>query len=349
MQKKSKKKSGPKIFCLLVFIIAIAAGVYLLYSVWRNDRINSFKVQVDNLESLLTKFQGSSVDLKDYEELILECNNALNEYKISNFNELETRLKGDTQYLGKLITGREELETLKTEYTEVLKKYRITESYQATYEETIASLDEAITAYNISEKNNLTKALEALEKGLLSDNQKEIQMMKNFINTIGTANATASELQMINEYEIEVEEFESDGEYLAALDKLDIWLDFITDIDARVTESKTTVKVSETYVLEGSDTRKLVEGDVSALSAYGFELAICEIYARHQATFTDEQIQSYFDAKTWYKGMTPQEEIDTTKFNKYETANLTFLEECKEQAEEETVEEESDEIIVPDE
>lgn len=348
MQKKSKEKSGLIIIYFLIFVLAIAVGVYFLYSVWRNDRVNGFKTQVDKLESLMTNLKGSSLDLTDYEQLILKCNNAINENEISNFNELETLLKDGTKYLGKLITGREELEALETEYTKVLKKYRVTESYQEAYEDTMTSLDAAITAYNISEKNDLTQALEALEKGLSADNQKEIQTMKNTINTISTDNATNSELEMINGYQSEVEELVADGDYLTALGKLDIYLDFVTAIDARVTESEPEIKVSETYVLEGSDQRKLAEGDVSALSVYGFELAICEIYARHGATFSDEQIQAYFDAKTWYVGTTPREEIDAKKFNKYETANLKFLNKCKVQAEEETVEE-TEELIVPDE
>jgi len=347
MKEKSKKKPGLIIFCLLIFFLAIAAGVYLIISVWKNDRINSFKTQADNLESLLKNFEGSSMDMTDYEHLLLECKNALNKSEISSFNELEDHLKDSIKYLSKLITGREEMETLKSEYTEIFKKYKITESYQATYEETISSLDAAIAAYNISEKNNLNQALEAMEKVLLSDNQKEIQMMKNSINTMETANATNSELQMINEYEQEAEEFQEDGNYSAALDKLGICLDFVTAIAARTKQKETGLEVSETYVLEGSDKRKVTEGDVSALSAYGFELAICEIYARHGATFTDEQIQAYFDAKTWYLGKTPRDEIDTREFNKYEVANLAFLEECKEQAEAETVEE-SEEMIVPD-
>lgn len=347
MKGKSKKKLGLIIFCLLIFILAIVVGVYLLLSVWKNDRIKDFQNQVDNFESLLTNFQGSGLDLTDYEQLLLESNNALAESKISDFDELEIRLKNDIKYLQKLIAGREELETLKTSCQEMFKKYRITESYQAAYEETLNGLDAAITAYNISEKNNLTQALEALEKGLLSDNQKEIQLKKNSINAIGTSKATTSELQMVSGYMVEVEEYETNKEYLEALDKLDVCLDLVTAIADRDTGDEPQVKDSETYVLEDSDKRKLTKGDVSTLSVYGFELAMCEIYARHGATFTDEQIQSYFDVKTWYTGTKAQEEIDTKKFNEFELANLTFLKECKEKAEADIVEE-SGEITVPD-
>lgn len=350
MQEKSKKRSGLIIFCLLIFILAIASGAYLLFSVWKNDRINDFKKQVNNFESLLTNFAGSSMDITEYEQLIAEANNALNEKNVGSFNELEKDLKDDTKYLQKLISDNEEMISVRDKYTEMIKKYKITEAYQVTYEETITSLDMAIAAYNNSEKNNLIQALEALEKGLLADNQKEIQKIKNSINTIGTENATASELQMISGYGEEAEELQAEGDYLAALDKLDICLELVTAIDARAAESETQIKMedTDTYVLEGSDTRKVVAGDVSALSVYGLELAICEIYARHGATFSDEQTQAYFDAKTWYKGTTPKDEIDTEEFNKFEIANLTFLEECKEQVEAETAEE-SEETTIPDE
>ncbi len=82
---------------------------------------------------------------------------------------------------------------------------------------------------------------------------------------------------------------------------------------------------SDEYILPGSDSRYLSEADLEGLTAYECRLARNELFARHGRLFDDEELQAYFDSKSWYNGTIDPDDFDDSVFNKYEIANRDLI------------------------
>ena len=86
--------------------------------------------------------------------------------------------------------------------------------------------------------------------------------------------------------------------------------------------------LSGDYILPESSARYYSEEEVQSLTDREVLFALNEIYARKGRMFTNEEIRSYFESKSWYKGTIPPEEFDADQeshFNEYELANLSLL------------------------
>lgn len=79
------------------------------------------------------------------------------------------------------------------------------------------------------------------------------------------------------------------------------------------------------YVLPDSDKKYLTKSDLQDLSAWELKLARNEIYARHGRKFNDEQLQDYFNSRSWYKGTVNPDDFSVSVFNAYEKANAEFI------------------------
>ena len=79
------------------------------------------------------------------------------------------------------------------------------------------------------------------------------------------------------------------------------------------------------YLLPGSDTRYLTPGDVEGLSKEEFRIARNEIYARHGRRFQSQDLQDYFDGKSWYAGTVEPSGFDEGVLNEFEKANIQLL------------------------
>lgn len=84
---------------------------------------------------------------------------------------------------------------------------------------------------------------------------------------------------------------------------------------------------SKTYVIAGSDENLLTEEDIIDLTYEQLTLALKEIYARHGRTFYDDNIQAYFNAKTWYQPLPEGEKYSDQLLNDVERSNVLLLKE----------------------
>ena len=94
--------------------------------------------------------------------------------------------------------------------------------------------------------------------------------------------------------------------------------------ESRAAESEKEA-LSGDYILPESNTRLLTEGDLEGLSAHELMLARNEIYARHGRKFIDEQIQAYFNGKSWYNGTIEAADFDSSVLSEIERANISFI------------------------
>ena len=79
------------------------------------------------------------------------------------------------------------------------------------------------------------------------------------------------------------------------------------------------------YILSGSERRLLTMEDIQDLTVKELNYAKNEIYARRGRKFKDEELQKYFDSKSWYQGTTEPEDFKEDVFNEIEKVNIEFL------------------------
>lgn len=85
------------------------------------------------------------------------------------------------------------------------------------------------------------------------------------------------------------------------------------------------------YILPDSDSRILTESDLEALDQDKLNLALNEIFARHGRIFSDPEIKSYFESKSWYNGTVSADDFDESVFNSHEIYNINLISSYQEQ------------------
>lgn len=82
---------------------------------------------------------------------------------------------------------------------------------------------------------------------------------------------------------------------------------------------------NETYIFPDSDIRLLTDYDLYGLSADILRIAKNEIYARHGRIFLSEDLKSYFESQSWYRGTIPPNQFNENVFNQIEKKNILFI------------------------
>ena len=82
---------------------------------------------------------------------------------------------------------------------------------------------------------------------------------------------------------------------------------------------------TEEYMIPESDSRYIDFNDLAGMDSDELRIARNEIYARHGRRFKSEELQTYFDSKSWYQGTIAPGDFKEKVFNKYENANISFI------------------------
>lgn len=83
------------------------------------------------------------------------------------------------------------------------------------------------------------------------------------------------------------------------------------------------------YVLPESSSRTYSRSELSGLSDYELFIARNEIYARHGRKFQSDDLQKYFNGKSWYKGTIDASAFDESVLSDTEIANTTLIREVE--------------------
>lgn len=84
----------------------------------------------------------------------------------------------------------------------------------------------------------------------------------------------------------------------------------------------------EEQLFPESDVKYLTQEDIDGLDDEYIRYGLNEIYARHGRTFNNQDIQEYFNSKSWYTPIySPDEfsEIENSIFNEFEKENIKLL------------------------
>lgn len=79
------------------------------------------------------------------------------------------------------------------------------------------------------------------------------------------------------------------------------------------------------YILPQSSSRLLTRSDISGLSLQEINYAKNEIYARHGRLFKSNELQSYFDSKSWYNGTIDPDSFSQSLLSDVEKKNAEYL------------------------
>lgn len=79
------------------------------------------------------------------------------------------------------------------------------------------------------------------------------------------------------------------------------------------------------HILPLSSSAYLSLDDIDQMDADELQMAINEIYARHNRKFVLPEVQEYFDSLSWYEGLIEAADFDVSVMNQYETANIALL------------------------
>ncbi len=113
-----------------------------------------------------------------------------------------------------------------------------------------------------------------------------------------------------------VAEYDNDSE--------DEWSDDADDGDD-LTRGSVNAKAASEYVIPYSNQRLLGDSDVAGLSLREINYAKNEIYARHGRKFDSQELQNYFNSKSWYYGTIEPENFDVSLLTDVEKKNAEFL------------------------
>lgn len=91
-----------------------------------------------------------------------------------------------------------------------------------------------------------------------------------------------------------------------------------------------TQQIPSEYIIPDSSVRRLTSADLNGLNAQQLNYARNEIFARHGRMFNSQELQNYFNSKSWYRGIyTPEyfDEYDPYPLSDIEKANAQLLKE----------------------
>lgn len=96
--------------------------------------------------------------------------------------------------------------------------------------------------------------------------------------------------------------------------------------ESKKAEEKT--ENSDDYICSKSNSDLLADADIKGLSAQKLNYARNEIYARHGRMFDSQELQDYFNSKSWYKGIYSAGDFDANYsglLSDIERKNIEFL------------------------
>ena len=83
---------------------------------------------------------------------------------------------------------------------------------------------------------------------------------------------------------------------------------------------------SSEYIISDSDSRILTDADVDGLELWQINYAKNEIYARHGYIFESNELQNYFNSKSWYRPLYAKKEFNSLGLlSSVENKNAAFL------------------------
>ena len=99
----------------------------------------------------------------------------------------------------------------------------------------------------------------------------------------------------------------------------------IKDEYKKSTGNDTSIGSASDYIFPYSSEAAISTSDLTSLSGNQIQMAINEIYARHHRKFVLQEVQDYFNGKSWYSGTIEAADFDPTVLNQCENENIALM------------------------
>lgn len=185
--------------------------------------------------------------------------------------------------------------------------------------------NDSVSFYQIKSRELWTQELGYDNGGWLfslscAQHESEYQDNPNYL-TLGTG----SEGIYYATFPTDFQAYVNDAEAVSEYQDMSVDMEWVKT-HITVTPSGSQVVIgNEEYILPNSSTEYLTENDLVGLDADQVQMAINEIYARHHRKFVLQDVQEYFNSKSWYEGTVEPEDFDINVMNKYEGANIDLM------------------------
>ncbi len=180
--------------------------------------------------------------------------------------------------------------------------------------------DSGVFTYHISSREAWTEKLGTASSGYLFGilyYEDESYLEHPSYEVIGSVGGGTYIVEMPSDYQGYFEDKTISAEYDALWNDMD-WI--ISHISL-----KSSAGSDEDYIFPESSAAYLTEDDLKDMSADEVQMAINEIYARHHRKFYLEDVQAYFDSKSWYSGTIEPDDFDVKVMNDYESSNIVLM------------------------
>lgn len=186
--------------------------------------------------------------------------------------------------------------------------------------------NDSVSFYQIKSRELWTQELGYANGGWLfslscAQSESEYQDNPNYM-TLGTG----TEGIYYATFPTDFQAYTDDAEALSEYQEMSVDMSWVKEHITVVPSGSVRISRESTdYILPNSSTEYLTEEDLAGLDANQVQMAINEIYARHHRKFVLEDVQEYFNSKSWYEGTVEPEDFDVSVMNKYEGANINLM------------------------
>ena len=151
-------------------------------------------------------------------------------------------------------------------------------------------------------------------------------ILKYKMNQISEQSEVPDNQVIANEWSSQTDDFETDFSTDNSEEDISESVEKeVSEEDQKQTEETEMQDEASEYFIPDSDSKYLTMKDLEGYSADDCRIARNELFARHGRKFTDENLKSYFESKSWYEGTIEPEDFDDSVFNEYEIANRDLI------------------------
>ncbi len=223
--KKKKSKAPLVLFILLLLIAAGLGGFYVIQKQTQEKTISAFSDKVEAFKA--EKLQGADLGAYQayFDDFMAQCDQAIEAGDLKMIAQLNDQWNTVAGKFSDVSNGKNSIESFVKDANEALSLYTITSAYEDTYNELMADIKEAQENCDFEQIADLQKRVDGLETNLKSANMKKVQSMKNDISALDLDEdfVKKSQRAAFSEYEQQVENSLSSGDYASAIATLKVW------------------------------------------------------------------------------------------------------------------------------
>ncbi len=224
------------IIAVLVFLSLIAfvvIGGVILIVININVNVNALNKAKEEYVSLVKDAYISEDDQREYDDLINQLEEAIEEEKVSNGKAVVANLDILVANIIKKSNQIGEVIPVYDSYDDSFKEYIFSEDNKKKYDDNMVQLGEAIEQVNVDTAQKIVSDMTTLGDELRESSSKIVSELYNKYIKADLTSITSSEQKDLNEYKNDVKYFMDNDQYASANEQLEKWQEIILIVEER--------------------------------------------------------------------------------------------------------------------